>query len=83
MELFQNLQKKLNNFKNLPSTGIVTIEMALSIFKQPIYITGFDFFQTGHYYTNNKKKLGKAHPSKAEKKLINAYKRKLKIKEIL
>jgi len=82
IKLFKKLQTKLNNFKNLPSTGIVTIEMALNVFKSPIYITGFDFFKTNHYHNNKKKKIGRSHPSTSEKKLINTYKKELKIKEI-
>lgn len=80
--LFKKLQTKLNNFKNLPSTGMVTMEMALDIFKQPLYVTGFDFFETQHYYSNKNKKIGKSHPAEAEKKLIYIYKQQNKVKEL-
>ena len=74
-ELFTNIKNKCSNLyqeKQLPSTGMVTIEMALEAFpNNEIYITGFDFFKSGHYYSKLPIKL--CHPVKAEKDIINTY----------
>jgi len=76
MELFNNLCKKCKEIENVekkPSTGIVTIEMALSFFlNEDIYIIGFDNFRSNHYYNKNKK-IGRSHPQKAEKQIIDKY----------
>jgi hypothetical protein len=80
--LFQNLCKKCRDIQpedKKPSTGMVAIEMALDIFKDSdIYITGFDNFQTNHYY-NTQKKIGGSHPKVAEKQIIENYIKENKI----
>lgn len=61
-----------------PSTGFIAIAMAINKFKYPIYITGFDNFETNHYF-NKSKKIGGSHPSKIEKELMDQYERENKI----
>lgn len=40
-----------DHFKiGIPSIGIIAIQMALSRFSDPIYVTGFDFMMSGWYW---------------------------------
>jgi hypothetical protein len=55
-----------------PSTGFVAIEMAIKrLERHEIYLTGFDFFKTGHYFTD--KKVPCCHPVQAERKIIDEH----------
>ena len=74
-ELFFNLIEKCKTLQKTskhPSTGMVAIEMILERFiDHEIYITGFDQFDGGHYYSN--KPVKKCHPVIAEKIIIDNY----------
>lgn len=73
-KLYNHIKKEVRQpkKKRYPSTGMVAIEMALNEFpNHDIYILGFDFFRTGHYYENIK--IPKCHPVHKEKKIIQSY----------